>query len=234
MEYLIRRSARAKRMRLSLNQSGELTLVLPRFVPETIGRVFVNSQSAWIKMQQAKIKSKVEIYQQQEWSTGSDIIIFDQKKYSIKLISHSLKRDCYKINEKVLGVCLSPDDKNSKQKRIKILIESFYKDLAKEHLTKRSEYWAEQLGARFNQVRIKSTKSRWGSCSTKKNLNYNWKVLQAPAAVIDYLVIHEVCHLKEMNHSTKFWKLVENLDPKFKAHRAYLKEHQGRLLGFLQ
>ena len=78
----------------------------------------------------------------------------------------------------------------------------------------------------YNQVRIKGNKSRWGSCSSKKNINLNWALLMAPMNVSDYVVIHELCHLKEMNHSKDFWKLVQKYDPNFKEHIKWLKNHQ--------
>lgn len=75
----------------------------------------------------------------------------------------------------------------------------------------------------YNKVFIKDQSSRWGSCSTNRNLNFNWRAIMAPEPVIDYLVIHELCHLKEMNHSAAFWSMVEVYDPEYKKHRHFLK-----------
>ena len=81
----------------------------------------------------------------------------------------------------------------------------------------------------FNRVFIKGQKTRWGSCSKQRNLSFNWRLVMAPLPVIDYVVAHELAHLVEMNHSRKFWALVEQIYPGYSLHRAWLKEN-GRLL----
>ena len=232
MEYIIRRSPRAKRIRLSLNPSGEVTLVLPRFVPELVGRQFAKAQWKWVERQRKKLPPVISSYQQTHLGSGSELVFFDQKKYSIKIFKTSKKRDRLKLAGEVLelylGSTLEPE-----QPRLRALVEKFYKQQARDYLTQRAEYWAAQLGVKFNDLRIKNTTSRWGSCSSKGNLNFNWRIMLAPSEVVDYLVIHEVCHLKEMNHSPRFWALVESLDSDFKQHERYLKSHQHRLLLFL-
>jgi|GEM_PF-6329327 len=167
MDYTIRKSVRAKRMRLSMDSSGALTLVLPKFMPELAGRVFVQSQKKWIERQRSKVELKVENYLQQEIVTGSSIFIFDQKYYSIKIEPTNLIRDSFKVDSEYLVLKLSTKNKKSKQLRIKVLIEKFYRQKAKDYLTEASFFWAQKLGASFNDVRIKSTKTRWGSISTR-------------------------------------------------------------------
>lgn len=229
MEYEIRRSLKAKRMRLSINMRGQLTLVLPRFVPEMVGQAFVYSNRLWVQRHQAKLALSVSDFQTQEFVSGMKLTFFDQKKYTIKISSEKVSKDFYKKNGEELVLYLGtaqPRISGSRQTRIKALIEQFYRVQAREYLTQRSEFFATQLNTHFNDLRIKNTKSRWGSCSVKKNLNYNWRIMLAPIKVIDYLVIHEVCHLVELNHSTRFWALVERFDPEYKIHKQWLKAQQ--------
>lgn len=231
MDYTLRRSARAKRMSLRLNEKGALTLVLPRFVPEIAGKAFVLANTKWIERQRSKILLKVHHYADEIFKTGDELIFFDQKIYTIRVCRLNQKKSSFKLSGRTLELVVS---KQSGQDQIKRLIENFYREQARTYLTDRSEFFAAQLHTSFNDLRIKNTKSRWGSCSSHKNLNYNWRIMMAPKAVIDYLVIHEVCHLKQMNHSPKFWTLVESLDPNFKTHKSWLKANQTRLFGFLQ
>lgn len=238
MEYTIRRSTKAKKLRLSLNAAGELTLVLPRFVPAAAGHLFVKQNWAWVVAHRQKLKPVIPIHSYQDFETGFELTLFDQKYCSISVrVSHS-KTDYFELRGDTLFVFLRPVSSKTealtRKEKIKTLIEDFYRDQAREYLTVRSQFYADKLGVRFNGLRIKNTISRWGSCSTKKNLNYNWRIMVAPKEVIDYLVIHEVCHLKEMNHSPKFWALVESLDPDFKVHKKWLKDNQVRLHSFLQ
>ena len=102
-------------------------------------------------------------------------------------------------------------------------------DRAKELLNDSVKYWASKIGVQYGRIAIKDQKTRWGSCSTKGNLNFNRRLAAAPSPVKDYVVIHELCHLIEMNHSKKFWNEVSRFCPDHKAHRKWLREH-GREL----
>jgi len=83
--------------------------------------------------------------------------------------------------------------------------------------------WSAEMQAKFNQIRIKNTKTRWGSCSSKNNLNFHYKLILFPPEVLEYVVIHELAHVFQKNHSAKFWKIVEEYCPNYKLHRNWLK-----------
>ncbi|ORT99875.1 protein of unknown function DUF45 [Anaerovibrio sp. JC8] len=112
---------------------------------------------------------------------------------------------------------------------VQVPLVRWYRNRAKEYLPQRAAFWAEQMGVRYNKIIIKDQESRWGSCSSLKNINLNWRIMMAPDDVIDYLVIHELAHLQEMNHSIRFWRLVGRFDQHFKLHTKWLKEN-GREL----
>ncbi|BES64226.1 M48 family metallopeptidase [Gottschalkiaceae bacterium SANA] len=111
-----------------------------------------------------------------------------------------------------------------------VLIEQTYRELAKEIFQARVSFFAERLGVSVNQIRVKSQKTRWGSCSSKGNLNFNWHAIVMPIEVVDYLVVHECCHLLQMNHSKEFWNLVESICPNYKEERKWLKNHHTQIL----
>ena len=232
MEYQIRRSAKAKRLRMTLNSTGELTLVLPRFVPAAAGHLFVKTNWQWVEAQRKKIVPEIPVHSYQQFENGFSLTLFDQNYCSILIADSLSKKSFYEMQTDRLVLFLNPKGAE-RTVQIKTLIENFYRDQAGEYLAERSAFFAEKLNTNFNELRIKNTKSRWGSCSSKKNLNYNWRIMLAPKEVIDYLVVHEVCHLKQMNHSPAFWHLVARLDPNFKSHKKWLHENQSRLLGFL-
>lgn len=91
-------------------------------------------------------------------------------------------------------------------------------------LPERAAYFARLLGVDYGRITIRYQKTRWGSCSAKGNLNFNCLLMLAPKEVQDYVVVHELCHRKEMNHSKAFWKEVENILPDYKTRRKWLKE----------
>ncbi|MBX6353099.1 MAG: M48 family metallopeptidase [Thermoflavifilum sp.] len=90
--------------------------------------------------------------------------------------------------------------------------------------------WAKRLQMNYGQVRIKDQRTRWGSCSNRGNLNFNWRLVMAPEFVLDYVVVHELCHLREWNHSPRFWSLVEQAFPAYRTARQWLREEGGPLL----
>ncbi len=97
----------------------------------------------------------------------------------------------------------------------------------------RVEYYAKIIGVKYNHISIKHQKTRWGSCSGKGNLNFNCLLVLCPPKVMDYVIIHELCHLKEMNHSPHFWAEVEKYSPDYKAYKQWLKENGSKLINQL-
>ena len=97
----------------------------------------------------------------------------------------------------------------------------------------RAAYYAPLVGASYGRITIRAQRSRWGSCSSKGNLNFNCLLMLVPAHVLDYVVVHELCHLRELNHSPRFWAEVERILPDYKVSRTWLKEHGDSLIGML-
>ena len=104
---------------------------------------------------------------------------------------------------------------------------------AKETLPPRVALFARQMGVTYGRITIRSQHSRWGSCSAKGNLNFNCLLMLTPDDVIEYVVVHELCHRKEMNHSLRFWAEVERVLPRYRESRRWLKENGGGLIGRL-
>lgn len=100
-----------------------------------------------------------------------------------------------------------------------------YREMARRKITERTEYFARQMGISWKRIFIKETKTRWGSCSQAGNLNFNWKLVLMPPEILDYVVVHELAHRKEMNHSPLFWKEVAAVLPDYRERRAWLREH---------
>lgn len=102
---------------------------------------------------------------------------------------------------------------------------------ALEYIPKRVSYFAKQIGVTYGKITIRNQKTRWGSCSSKGNLNFNCLLMLTPPEVIDYVVVHELCHRKEMNHSEAFWAEVEKVIPDYKEQVKWLKENGGQIIG---
>ncbi|MGI6663924.1 MAG: M48 family metallopeptidase [Christensenellaceae bacterium] len=113
--------------------------------------------------------------------------------------------------------------RGSVEERRKKMI-TWYKKQAKEILSERVAFWAEKMQTTYAAVKVTSAKTRWGSCTSQQNLNFSWRVMFAPPDAIDYVVIHELAHTKEMSHSKVFWGIVETYCKEYKAMQAKLKE----------
>lgn len=121
-------------------------------------------------------------------------------------------------------VCLTP----AESKRLENL-EKRYRSAARTMFEQRCAYYRQYTGGRYTSVTIRDQKTRWGSCSSRGTLSFNYRLIFAPPAVLDYVVVHELCHLTHMNHSKEFWNLVGTVMPDYKTHRKWLKEHGGEL-----
>ena len=100
-------------------------------------------------------------------------------------------------------------------------------------IPQRVAHWAERMGISYGRISVRRQKTRWGSCSSKGNLNFNCTLVLTPAEVMDYVIIHELCHRKQMNHSPKFWQEVAKFSPDHRSCRAWLKAHSRELIGRL-
>ncbi len=119
-------------------------------------------------------------------------------------------------------------------------LQKIYRKAAKEYFPKRVEYYVNELfwedseiyaesGKPYVNITIRDQKTRWGSCSSKGTLSFSWRLMLAPPRVLDYVVLHEICHLKEMNHSAAFWNLVGSVMPDYKEYRKWLRDHGSEL-----
>ena len=100
------------------------------------------------------------------------------------------------------------------------------KALARDAFIERSCLYAKKMGVTFEKIRLNSANTRWGSCGPQGNLSFNWRLIQAPTEVLDYVVVHELSHLIERNHSARFWRKVEEYCPDYRSARRWLKENK--------
>ena len=110
-----------------------------------------------------------------------------------------------------------------------LALEKRYRDAAKDYIPKRVEYYHQFTGGTYQKITIRDQKTRWGSCSSTGTLSFSFRLMMAPPRVLDYVVVHELCHLTHMNHSKEFWKMVEDILPDYKEHRKWLKENGNTL-----
>ena len=115
------------------------------------------------------------------------------------------------------------------QPKAESVFTAWYRTQARMVLTERVKFFARKYGFKVGKIRISSARTRWGSCSAKETLSFTWRLVMAPLDVIDYVVVHELCHLRELNHSKAFWARVEKILPDYKKRRRWLKDNGSKL-----
>lgn len=113
-------------------------------------------------------------------------------------------------------------------KRLKAL-EKRYRNAARALFERRAAYYCRLTGGRYTSLTVRDQKTRWGSCSSRGTLSFNYRLVFAPPEVLDYVVVHELCHLTHMNHSRDFWRMVESVMPDYKIQKRWLRDHGHEL-----
>ncbi|OYR52313.1 M48 family metallopeptidase [Halorubrum sp. Ea8] len=116
------------------------------------------------------------------------------------------------------------------QTSIKRALETLYRRKARELFEDRANHFAEEMGVEYDKIEVRNQRTKWGSCSTTGTLGLNWRLMMAPSNVVDYIVIHELAHLREQNHTDEFWSLVEKYDPEYQQHAHWLEDNGTQLV----
>lgn len=213
---------------IAINADGTVSVRAPKFIKKTELDKIVEGKREWILKKQKLVVQNYEIAQRKRDFdfTTSQKMLYRGKEYPIELVySKGLRFPIVSFAEDKFLVYYGVLE--SKKIREAFLI--WYKKTAKEVFLKRVAYYQKIIQEPIGQIRIKDQKCCYGSCSAKRNLNFNWKCILAPPEILDYIVVHELCHLKQMNHSKEFWNLVERYYPDYKQARKWLKDN-GMLL----
>jgi hypothetical protein len=210
---------RSKRKTLSLivETDGTLTVRAPLRMKEADIRRFIEVKADWVKRKQAGVKK--DALAPRQYVEGESF------PYLGKHVPLRIVPD----HRPALVMDRAFKLARSAQPRAASVFEAWYKKQARVVLTERIEFFARKYDFTVKKIRISSARTRWGSCSTKGTLSFTWRLVMAPLEVIDYVVVHELCHLKELNHSKSFWAQVEGILPGYKPCRKWLKQNGAKL-----
>lgn len=204
--------------------------------PKRTSKKFINKliskRKIWIT-KKLEEKERIAKYVKKDFVDGENIL-FLGKEAILSLVPNSTNIQVNKRNgitylDFGIPTNLSKSSQEKKAEYIKKRIIEWYKNQAESLLIQRTEYYADQLGVNPIQIKIKHYKSRWGCCSIRNEIFYNWKIIMAPQEIIDYLVVHELCHILEHNHSNRYWGHVARMDEDYRKHRDWLKTHGSKL-----
>ncbi len=213
-----------KTVSICIDKDGSVSVRAPQFIRKKEIENIIKQKMGWIQKKQQQVIERNCIGQNNVKRTYEDNsnMPFLGKEYLLHFVQNSkIDTPVVEFYDNHFRVQINIFDKN----KVKLAFKTWYLNKAKEILKDRIIYYQNIIQEPFGTVRIKEQKSCYGSCSSKRNLNFNWKCVLAPLEVLDYIVIHELCHLKELNHSRRFWSEVEKIMPDYKLHKQWLKEH---------
>jgi predicted metal-dependent hydrolase len=210
------RNDAARRYILRINEEGCARVTVPRRGSIHAAREFALRQLPWIQKQ--LLKREAEPTRPIRWGHGTDIL-FQGEKSAIVAEANGLRA---RFADQVVELAKPVED-------FRPAIEGHLRRLAERELTARTWELAALHQLSIRRVAVRGQRSRWGSCSTKKTISLNWRLIQTPAFVSDYIILHELMHLREMNHSRRFWRQVESVCPDYARAEAWLKRHEGLL-----
>jgi len=209
------RSQRRKTIALIIDQEGRLIVRAPAHTSRRKIEKLVDEKSAWIQRKQREVKTRPPAARPKIFHNG-EYFYYLGRVYPL-VLSKRLKPPLILNGTFSLAESACEDGRK--------VFSEWYRERCREIVTERAAFHARRLNLRYRRIRITSARTRRGSCSLKGNLNFSWRLVMTPREVIDYVVVHELCHLKEPNHSTKFWARVAAAMPDYRTHRKWLKDY---------
>jgi len=207
-EYSIRRSKRARRVRVAVDPERGVEVVLPLRAPERDARAAVVELRPWIERRLREVEAAREQIAARE---GTVPYLGE----TLTLVPQAGRTRVHRRGEELLVPDGDPRE----------ALERWYRRMAREEIAPRLDMAVFELGTRYTKLTIRNQKTRWGSCSSNGAMSFNWRLLLAPEEVLDYVVWHEACHLLVMDHSPAFWALVQARVPGWREQARWLRRY---------
>ena len=213
-----------KSMEIRIDTSGLVRLFAPRRVPLRMADGFILERADWICFQREQLKAHRQRMDAQRPIQSGAQILYEGMPVVIEIQAAARNRTIFD-GERIL---MQAQDLN--QDALREQLKRWFFEQARARVSAQLDHYAPLIGKKPNRIAIRDQRTRWGSCSAKQNVNFNWKLIMAPPEALSYVVIHELCHLYEFNHSPKFWARVAEFMPDYMDWKAWLKKN-GQCLG---
>ncbi len=217
---LIRSRKRRKTISLHIKEDGKIVVYAPYRTPKWEIEKFFNEKESWIVEKRSEKERSIK--EAEKAFISGEKFLFLGELYPLEIQDNN-KEPPLKLS---FGKFVL--DKNHIEEARDLFIK-WYKEEAKERIIGRIDYYSKRLQLFPKGVKITSAKYRWGSCSRDDRLSFSWRMIMASFSIIDYILIHELVHIKEKNHSKRFWNYLESVHPDYKKHRLWLKENGSSL-----
>lgn len=217
-------SEEATQYRLEMGIERRLRVIVPEKGNKDIDEV-VAEKKDWIRKKYEKFNDLYSKAPERNFEEGENFLYLGND-YQLKIKQNSSNSNSVEISEGNIVVYTNSGSKEE----IKKTLRDWYKDKANRMIRHLVNEYSQKLDIDYNTISLKNQKTRWGSSSRKKNLNFNWRLLMAPKEVIEYMVVHELVHLEENKHTKRFWKKVQEICPDYKEKDEWLRKNSTRLV----
>ena len=219
IEYTLIQSSRQNVLFQALPEAG-LRVYAPKYLRLRDVDEMVRQRADQLLDMQRRSEARLEADRRAHPVTDGSPILIEGKRCILRLHRGS-RRSGRLVGDEYHLTLPNPDSDPD----VRAAIRATLSTAALTRIRERLDYYAPRIGRVPGRIAIREQKSRWGSCSSKGNLNFNWKLIMAPPEVLDYVVVHELCHLYEFNHSPRFWALVAAQMPDYEVWKKWLKTH---------
>lgn len=212
------RTKRKKTISIKVD-AGKVSIIVPSDLPIVDIKKLLIKRTSWIQ-KKLLIQSKITPVEPKKYLSGESFSVLGENH---TLSVYGASRNAVKLEDGQLFVFLAKRSRTTK--KVRELLVDWYKKQANEIFVEKVAHYADILGVQPTAIEVKTYKARWGSCTINAKVQFNWKLIMAPHRIVDYVVVHELCHIIEHNHSKNFWNCVERVLPDYKARRTWLKEN---------
>lgn len=212
--------SKRKSIALEIKDDGALVVRAPFFVKDESIQKFVDQKQDWINKVYQRVRQRLAQIRPKQFSEGEKFLYLGNE-YPLHIAEDMFGKLIFE-DQFILSARYLP--------KAHRLFERWYKEEAFSVFTKRCRFYAERMGVHYKRLKLTSPKHRWGSCHPKGSLCFNWRLVMAPLEILDYVVVHELAHLRQPNHSSRFWAEVEKVIPHHCDAKKWLKENQFRLI----
>jgi len=218
LPYRIRRSNRALHARIQVDADG-VEIVLPRHFPLRNVEPFVQEKRPWIERTLRRMRESEDVFPPARVCDGGEAPYLGERLSLAVRVEPSRTRAHVARRGPELGVALGPETP------LQSALEAWYRRRARAEVTPRLDAAVARAGRSYSSLQIRGQRTRWASCSSSGSMSFNWRLLLAPAEILDYVVEHEVAHLDVQDHSPRFWRLLASRCAAWQQHEAWLRRH---------
>ncbi|MBN3560668.1 M48 family metallopeptidase [Aliamphritea spongicola] len=229
MDYQLRRSNRRKTVEIQVRPEG-VRVLAPQHISQRWIDNFVASRRVWIETRHAELQRQLQLIEAHKAEiTEASQVLYRGSAYPLKVLSDADQSQvCF--SDGVVTIQISRRVRKSKEEACRQLLETWLRQQAVAIFEERVAEWSGRMALFPASIKVKSFRRKWGCCDSRAEVRFNWLLIMAPDEVLNYVVIHELAHLKHMNHSAAFWILVSRYCPDYKRWQNWLKQQGATLV----